>query len=79
MNDLEKELREIQVQYDKCLKKKCDLNNELNEIKRNINTAKVLFTCYKSKKCSDDSKCFDCKYHALHYSEFMRIFGKYIK
>ena len=43
MNDLEKELREIQVQYDKCLKKKCDLSNELNEIKHDIKTAKVLF------------------------------------
>ena len=78
MTDLEKELHEIQVQYDKCLKKKCDLANELDEIKNDLKTAEVLFTCYKSKKCADDSKCFDCKYHVLHYSEFMRIFGKYM-
>ena len=67
MNDLEKELREIQVQYDKCLKKKCDLSNELNEIKHDIKTAKVLFTCYKSKKCADDSKCFELYRHVCRY------------
>lgn len=79
MVDMEKELREAQIQYDKSLKERRDLTNELNKIKCDLKNAEVLFDCYRTTKCEDKSKCFDCKYHALHYSEFMRIFGKYIK